>query len=150
MDKVEPINSFEGEHHFLSNFHHAEVIYDGLLYPTTEHAYQAAKTLDLAARRKIRECGKPNTAKGLGRKVKMRPGWESMKLSVMEDLVRQKFTSHKDLQDLLLETGDRKLVEGNWWKDMFWGTFNGVGQNHLGKILMKVRAELKVNKPSSP
>lgn len=143
-DKADgPIDSFSGEHHFLSNFHLAEVTYDGVTYPSTEHAYQAAKTLDLAARRKIRECGKPNRAKGLGRKIKMRANWESIKLSVMEDLVRQKFTKHADLKGLLLETGDRKLVEGNWWKDIYWGVYNGVGQNHLGKILMKIRGELR-------
>ncbi len=54
-----------------------------------------------------------------------------------------KFTRHFDLREKLLATGDRKLVEGNTWGDTFWGVCRGNGKNHLGKILMKIRAELQ-------
>ena len=60
----------------------------------------------------------------------------------MEDLVRQKFTKNKDLAKLLKGTGNQELIEGNTWKDTFWGVYNGIGSNHLGKILMKIRKEL--------
>lgn len=137
------INSFTGEYRFLSNFWPATVELDGLEYRSTEHAYQAAKTTDAAQRRRIRESVKPGDAKRLGQKVTKRPDWEEVKLDVMLDVVRQKFTKHKELKEKLLATGNVILVEGNTWNDTFWGVCRGNGQNHLGKILMKVREELK-------
>jgi hypothetical protein len=139
----EQILGFNKEYRFLSNFYPAIVEYDGLEYPSTEHAYQAAKTEDLAQRRRIRESQKPGDAKRSGQNVKMRTDWEQIKLGVMEDLVRQKFTKHKELKENLLATGDAYLEETNHWKDTFWGVCKGVGTNHLGKILMKIRGELK-------
>ena len=62
----------------------------------------------------------------------------------MENLVRQKFTQHPRLRELLLRTDSRPLVEQNTWGDRFWGLYHGVGENHLGRILMKVRAELLI------
>ena len=140
MDRV---LGFSGEYRFLSNFYPAKVELDGLEYVSTEHAYQAAKTLDAAERRHIRENTKAGEAKKLGQKVKKRSDWEQVKISVMEDLVRQKFTKHKDLKDKLLATGNAYLEEKNHWHDIFWGVCKGNGKNHLGKILMKVREELK-------
>ena len=67
-----------------------------------------------------------------------------MKLKVMEDILRIKFSIPKLKQDLL-NTGEVELVEGNWWKDDFWGVCTEKGQNHLGKILMKLRKEFKEN-----
>lgn len=142
------IDSFSGKYRWLSNFHECEVVLDGVVYPSTEAAYQAAKTLDLKQREEIRLAAKPGDAKKLGRKVTMRPDWETAKVGVMEDLCRQKFTKYSDLKDKLLETGDDELIEGNHWNDRFWGVCKGVGLNHLGKILMKIRADLKL--PSSP
>jgi hypothetical protein len=139
------ILEFNKEYRFLSNFYPATVELDGLEYNSTEHAYQAAKTNDPAERRRIRESQKPADAKKLGKQVKMRTDWKQVKFAVMEDLVRQKFTKHKELKEKLLETDDMYLEEGNSWRDVVWGVCNGKGQNHLGKILMKVRNELKGN-----
>jgi len=63
--------------------------------------------------------------------------------------VREKF-KQEDLKQMLLDTGDQELVEGNTWNDTFWGVCRGEGQNNLGKILMKVRMELRQqsDKPS--
>jgi predicted NAD-dependent protein-ADP-ribosyltransferase YbiA (DUF1768 family) len=61
----------------------------------------------------------------------------------METLVREKFTRHAPLAELLVATGDLDLVERNRWRDTFWGVCNGIGENHLGRILMIVRAELQ-------
>lgn len=139
------IEKFRGKYRFLSNFWPAVVALDQYQYPTVEHAYQAAKTLDQAMRRKIRQTEKPGQTKKLGRKVEMRPDWEQIKLQVMEDLVRQKFTRHPELGAQLIATGDAEIQEGNTWGDRFWGVDakTGEGENHLGRILMKIRDELR-------
>lgn len=137
MDVLE----FQGQYRFLSNFWPVVVKFDGQNYPTVEHAYQAAKTLNKKERIKIQFCGLPGAAKKLGQKVTMRVGWEQDKISVMDDLVWQKFTDD-DLRTRLLAI-DGIIEEGNYWNDTFWGVCNGGGHNHLGKILMKVRDEIK-------
>lgn len=135
------ILEFEGNYRFLSNFWPSKVVLDGKEYPSVEHAFQAAKTLDDQQREEIRLSKSPADAKKLGRKVTLRDGWEDMKIKVMTDLVKQKF-NQEPWGSMLVATGERKLVEGNWWRDEFWGVCQGVGQNHLGKILMKVRKQL--------
>lgn len=137
------IYGFNGKYRFLSNFAPAKVILDEVEYPTTEHAYQAAKTLDASDRRKIRNAETPGEAKKLGRKLKVRPDWDKVKFDIMEDLVRQKFTKHDDLKRALLNTEDFYIEESNHWQDVYWGVCNGKGENHLGKIIMKIREELK-------
>lgn len=141
---IEPITSFKGSHYFLSNFFLAEIDMDGESYPSIEHAYQAAKTHDETERARIRKAKSPGAAKRLGRRVTLRPDWESVKLETMRRLVRQKFHCHRLLRRALLETGDAELIEGNYWNDTYWGQCPiGTGFNHLGKILMEVRNELK-------
>jgi predicted NAD-dependent protein-ADP-ribosyltransferase YbiA (DUF1768 family) len=61
----------------------------------------------------------------------------------MTMVVRAKFTQNRILADKLIATGDTELIEGNNWRDYFWGMCNGKGKNNLGKILMKVREELR-------
>jgi len=58
----------------------------------------------------------------------------------MEDIVRSKFVNNPLLYVKLDETNPHELVEGNWWGDKYWGVCKGVGENKLGKILMKVRS----------
>ena len=89
-----------------------------------------------------RFCRPPGKAKRLGRKVTLRPDWEQIKTYTMLLLLRIKF-SDENLATKLLETGEQKLIEGNSWGDCFWGVCDGVGENHLGKLLMQVREELK-------
>jgi ribA/ribD-fused uncharacterized protein len=138
------IDSFQGQYRFLSNFWPAEVEYEHLTYPSVEHAYQSAKTLSMDDRRRIASMPTPAEAKAEGHKLNpLRPDWEQVKFQVMEDCVRYKFTHHPDLCALLLTTGDAHLEEGNTWNDTIWGTVNGVGDNRLGKLLMKIRDELR-------
>lgn len=138
----EPILRFTGEYRWLSNFWSCFVELDGKTYPSTENAFQAAKTLDTALRAPFRRYF-PGKAKKEGRLLKLRPDWESVKLGIMEDLNRQKFTRNAELRERLLATGDAQLVEGNDWGDQYWGVDDERGgQNHLGKILMRIRAEL--------
>lgn len=136
------IDSFSGEWRPLSNFWYAPVKYDSIVYATNEHAFQAAKTLLVSERIHILGAVSPGEAKRLGRQVTLRPDWEEIKIAVMTDLNRQKYADPA-LRNLLLSTGDASLVEGNHWGDTFWGVCNGVGKNHLGKILMRIRDELQ-------
>lgn len=135
------IDSFTGAYRFLSNFYVCPFEWDGKMWPTAEHAYQAAKCADPAEADQVRKQSKAGQAKRLGKRVKIREDWEEIKLDVMEEIVHAKFSQGR-LRELLLKTGDRELREGNDWGDTFWGTVDGHGENHLGKILMAVRDNL--------
>jgi ribA/ribD-fused uncharacterized protein len=137
------ISSFRDEYFFLSNFYPVEIKLDGIVYPNAEAAFQAQKTLDDEERRKFSMLKNPVQAKRLGRKVKLRDDWEEVKLDIMTEIVSQKFLQHPHLIEMLLQTGDEELVEGNKWGDRFWGVCKGKGENHLGKILMKIRDAYK-------
>lgn len=133
------INSFEvPEYRFLSNFYPVSIRIEGSDYPSVENAYQAAKCADWKARVPFVRCS-PGTAKRLGRAVLMRADWERTKLRTMARLLRIKFLS-PILRQMLLDTGDAELVEGNTWGDTYWGVCNGVGHNHLGQLLMIERS----------
>jgi N-glycosidase YbiA len=132
------INGFIGGHRFLSNFWPVEIHLGGLIFPTLEHAYQACKTLDPAERRMIASLATPGQAKRAGKKLTMAPDFDSSKLIIMKKLLIIKF-SNQQLREKLLATGDQEIIEDNNWGDTFWGTCNGVGSNHLGRLLMEVR-----------
>lgn len=153
------IDRFDGEHAFLSNFwpwdsklkrYIAETLsipMYGELYPTLEHAFQAAKTLpgEHATRKLIRSAASPGWAKRLGQRVRLRPDWDTFRLVAMEELLRRKFADPA-LRALLEMTKPHKLVEGNNWDDAFWGMVHDGdnhwhGENHLGRLLMKIRDE---------
>lgn len=138
---METIDSFTGEYRFLSNFYPCLIRYGGLLYPSVEHAYQAAKTDDVAARHDIRISATAGTAKRLGQRVQLRSGWETQKIVVMRELLREKFRG-VELAGKLIATGTACLVEGNTWNDHFWGVCGMRGQNWLGRLLMEVRIEI--------
>lgn len=136
------IDSFRGDFGFLSNFYESSIWINGDRYPSVEHAYQAAKAGDEVTKKMIREAKTPGIAKKLGQSCQLPYDWDTKKVSVMRDLVREKFKNPL-LRSLLLATGDAVLVEGNHWNDRFWGVCRGAGQNWLGKILMEVRDECK-------
>ncbi len=138
------INKFRGEYGFLSNFSTAVITMDdGITYPTTEHAFQAYKTLDLEERKRIAALATPTESKAAGRTIKgFRKDWSKVSISVMEQCLRKKFAL-PHLRAKLLATGDQELIEGNTWGDKFWGVCDGEGQNNLGKLLMKIRQEIK-------
>lgn len=141
---IKEIKGFHGEYRWLSNFWPAEVVLVNDSFPTAEHAYQASKCYLPGDYLLILMAKTPGEAKKLGRKVKIRDDWESIKLQIMESVVRYKFTKNKDLGKKLVETGDAYIEETNNWGDCYYGVCNGKGENHLGKILMKVRSELAV------
>ena len=133
---------FTKENRWLSNFWPAKAWYEGVCFPTTENAYQAAKVADPDVRKGFVGI-KASEAKKKGGEIEMRPDFENVKLEIMEELNRQKFTYSAELKAKLLATGNQDLIEGNWWGDQFWGVCSGKGQNNLGKILMKIRKELQ-------
>ena len=136
------ITKFRKEFFFLSNFYPCIITYNGITYSTSEAAYQAQKTLDLEERIRFSKLG-PYLAKEEGQKLNIREDWDEVKLEEMYNICKLKFIQNPELGKLLLGTKDEELIEGNDWDDTFWGVCNGVGENHLGKTLMKIRDELK-------
>lgn len=141
------ISSFDKEYSFLSNFYPTLVDYEGLVYGSSEAAFQAAKTLDHELRAEFTVLN-PSEAKRFGRTLDLRPDWEQVKTKVMTDIVRSKFNSNPEIAEKLIETNPEYLEEGNHWHDNIWGNCSCKrckdipGANKLGKILMQVRAEL--------
>lgn len=142
-----PINRFRGKYYFLSNFYPCRngVEFDGDLFPTSEHAYQAAKIEERSGRESFTIDGSlgqsgPMVAKMKGKHVDKRPSWDSNKVKFMEVIVRSKFARDPKLTKDLLDTADKKVVEGHTG-DKFWGG----KANHLGNILMKMRQEARLS-----
>jgi ribA/ribD-fused uncharacterized protein len=138
------IDSFDGEYRFLSNFWPCVVVYDGITYPSTEHYYVAMKTTDPSLRKQASLVSTSGQVKKFGRTLELRPDWDDVKLQVMEYALKQKFAD-PELRAKLIATGDAELIEGNWWGDVFWGVCKGKGENHLGRLLMKLRKEITSN-----
>ena len=114
-------------------------IYDGIAYPTVEVFYQAMKTTDKDIRRRIASMN-PYQAKKYARTIVLRPDWHNLKLKVMEWGLRAKFAKGTTwYTKLIATTGD--IVETNNWNDKYFGVCNGVGENHLGRLLTKIRDE---------
>lgn len=133
------ICGFFNEYRFLSNFYEVPVQYNGLLFRSSEAAFQAQKCPERA--NEFLNLS-PDEAKRMGRKINIRSDWESVKDTVMYEIILAKFSQNEALKKKLIDTGDAFLAEENWWGDKYWGTVNGVGRNQLGKTLMKVRREL--------
>ncbi|KAK3908583.1 Retrovirus-related Pol polyprotein from transposon 412 [Frankliniella fusca] len=143
-NSTEPITSFIGDFDFLSNFYPVEISFEGNVWPSVEHAFQAAKTDNIKDKERIRNARSPKLAKQLGRFVNLKDNWDSLRNQVMLDLLLIKF-SRNDLASKLYDTGERELIEGNYWCDMYWGQCfcslhrNEIGLNRLGKLLAQIR-----------
>lgn len=151
------IDSFRGRFGFLSNFYPCKIEHRGINYPSVEHYYVALKVNTLQFidgqyytapdfRELVARIPAGGDVKKLGRRIKIRSDWDQKKLGFMEWVLREKFKDKK-LAQMLLDTGDLVLIEGNSWHDVFWGKCScpkcaGAGENHLGVILMKIREEL--------
>ena len=129
----------------FSNFAAYPVKLKKKVWPTSEHYFQAQKFQDKTYQEKIRKANSPSIAARLGRdrKQKLRRDWESAKISVMREALDAKFNQYDELKELLLSTGNAKLVE-HTVNDSYWGDGgNGTGKNMLGQLLMKVREKLR-------
>lgn len=165
LERILWFDDFEDEptnqHRFLSNFYIGEPIRvsSTAVFPTGEHAFAAYKAADPRAFHAIatavdrKGSPSPGAAKSMGRSCTLRPDWEVVKLDVMAAVIRAKFTLDRVEGHLLLETGNRLLMEGTYWHDRVWGVdlqanredpVQAPGRNWLGTLLMARRAELVV------
>ena len=136
------ISEFRGRWTKFSNYSIGSVWYKDKMYPSAEHAYQAQKSTDPIKQQWIRNAATPNESKKRARTVELRSDWEIVKIDIMEEILREKFSQEPE-RSILLSSGNEDLVEGNWWGDKFWGQCPvGDGQNWLGKLLMKIRNEM--------
>lgn len=143
--EAKKINQFRGKYYFLSNMYPCKVRFENTTYLSSESAFQASKCKNTGLK-KMFVLLNGREAKKLGRSVTLCDNWDDIKLDIMYRILKSKF-SDKELQNKLLSTGNAELIEGNTWNDAFWGVDlkTGKGENHLGKILMKIRSELKNN-----
>lgn len=140
------VDIFRGTFFFLSNMKTCEIMYEGDMYNSVEAAFQAAKLLNRAERAKFIKNTRPDYARRMGQSIKnIRADWYEVRTAIMYTIVKDKFTRNEVLKAKLLATKHIPLAEGNTWGDTFWGTVDGIGENHLGKILMQVRDELRQN-----
>ncbi len=137
------IKGFFGPYRFLSNFYPAETFYDGIWFPSSENAFQAAKSNNFSVRQSFIHLS-AGQSKKLGKGIAIRNRWESMKRDIMYQIVIDKFVRNPELAEALVKTGVRHLEETNHWKDTYWGVCDGEGKNNLGKILMFTR-QLLIN-----
>lgn len=150
------IKGFQGEDRVYSNFFPCTVTFGDLTYKSSEAAYQAQKFDLVRGLIPVPQANKSlpiwlyftnvdaRIAARTGKEIEITtPNWDKERLNVMYRVVRAKFTQNRELKEQLLSTGDAYMEETNYWKDTFWGVYNGVGLNHLGKILMLVRDELR-------
>jgi ribA/ribD-fused uncharacterized protein len=140
------IGPFVGRYHFLSSFFPTPIHYEEICYPSVEHAYQAAKSLDHNVRKTISLMRSAAQAKRMGGALVLRPDWDRLRLPIMEHLDRLKFSDPR-LRQLLCATYPHELIEFNSWNDAFWGVCRGKGENHKGKILMRIRADALAGLP---
>jgi ribA/ribD-fused uncharacterized protein len=141
------ILDFRGENKWLSNFALVDIMFDRVIYPTTEAAYVSQKDKDNLVWRAF--CSDRNNSPGKvmreGRKIKLPDDWETRKRSVMYKALFQKFTQ-EPYKQMLIDTGDCYLMEGNTWHDIYWGVdlYTGIGENNLGKMIMEIRKIISV------
>ncbi len=160
---------FRGKKEYLSNMYPCKIKFDSIyakkypefefdnkIYHSSEHLYQALKSKNRNWHKLIRGIKEPKDTKKIAkRKVskyykeknstnifKLREDWDEVKLKAMELVLFLKFTQNKNLLEKLLKE-EGYIEERNDWGDTFWGTYNGIGKNHLGKLLMNLRDSLK-------
>lgn len=155
MNPAPVIDSFFGEYRFLSNFYPSPMVIDGVSFSCNEQWYVFNKCRDAADQKAVLKLNKPGAMKRFGSQQPVKHNWAEIKLDVMLRGLRAKFSQNADLRARLVRTGTRQLIEGNWWGDTFWGVnYNaergpvGEGQNHLGRLLMQVRAEFQAEFPT--
>lgn len=133
----------------FSNLYKCPVLFENELFPTAEHAYQAGKAVKPEVRKWILDAPTPALAAMAAHGLytwDIVPNWARIKVDRMRRVLRAKFTQHEDLRELLLSTGEMRLVEVgrvNNAVNKFWGEVNGIGKNTLGVLLMELRGQLQ-------
>ncbi|MCC8432560.1 NADAR family protein [Reyranella aquatilis] len=139
----------------LSNLYRRPIVFEGQEYPTAEHAYQAGKARRPIVRDWLMSAPSPAllamAAHGLY-SWDIAPQWSKVKFDRMRKVLEAKFTQHTDLADVLLSTGNARLVEVGTVDNLVnrtWGEVNGKGKNMLGILLMELRDKLEVGNLSN-
>lgn len=138
----------------FSNLYKRPVEFEGTTYPTSEHAYQAGKAVKPAVRKWILSAPTPALAAMAAHGLyvwDIVPDWAQIKFDRMRSVLRAKFDQHADLRELLLSTGEARLVEVgtvNNAVNRLWGEVDGKGQNMLGLMLMELRATYNAKRPT--
>ncbi len=153
---VQIIDSFTGENKIYSNFYPVVIQFEGLNFPTIEHAFVASKSKEFFFRKLMRDmpAEKAGLVKKRGKDIRLRGDWEAVKVDFMINFLTQKF-SQDPFKTKLLATDDAEICEGNYWHDNDWGNCKcekciGIdGENLLGRLIMDVRSELREKDLSS-
>lgn len=135
---------YETSYFALHNFSAHAITIDGITYPTAEHAFHALKFNDDEIRQKIINSASPVAAYKLSKELKprRRSDWDEIKVDVLTSIIRHKVQQNPDVKEVLIASGDERIIEVNPYDD-FWGNGpDGNGLNHTGNILMKIRDEL--------
>ena len=135
------ITSFSKEYAFLSNDYPCSIHYEGMDFPSVEHAFQASKSWDVRDRLAISVAPSLGHLRQAAQRIQVRDDWEKDRLHIMWVLLTEKFRDPK-LREQLLATGDAVLIWRNR-SDRFWGQVKGEGENWLGKHLMNIRKKLQ-------
>jgi len=137
----------------LSNLHPRRISVAGVTYATPEHAFQVAKARTEVLRRWLADAPTPELVAVVGDALtadETVEGWEALQVSVMAQILEAKFAPASELRDLLVSTGDARLVEwapGDGAAARFWGEYRGEGSNTLGRLLMDLRTRLRTPAP---
>ena len=138
------IKEFQGNESWLSNFAPVKIELEGRTFQSTEHAYMSAKSDDISWKKFCAdEQNKAGQVKRASKNIELVDDWETKKLEVMEECIKQKF-NQEPFKTKLLETGKNYIQEGNRWDDKFWGVClkTNKGENHLGRLIMGIRSTL--------
>jgi len=148
MKEIKFYRSNEKPYGPFSNLYKRDMVFEGEVYPTSEHAYQAGKARKKEVRDWLMAAPSPSllamAAHGLY-SWDVSENWATLKFERMKNILRAKFTQHEDLKELLISTGNSRLVEAATVDNAvnrLWGEVNGKGQNMLGQLLMEIRTEL--------
>lgn len=149
VDEIRFYRASEKPYGAFSNLHRRPIEFEGLVFATSEHAYQAGKARKPEVRDWVLSAPSPALVAMAAHGLyywDIAPGWSRTKFDRMRGVLRAKFTQHEDLRNLLLGTGDARLVESATVDNevnRLWGEVNGEGRNMLGTLLMELREELR-------
>lgn len=137
------ITRFRGKYLFLSSTYICPIEYNGIKYNNSEVAFQSMKFDEIGMRKQVAKLS-AKEAREISKKYPLKKEWHKIKEAIMYDITLCKFKQNKELARLLIDTDTKELIQENDWNDTVWGTVNGIGENKLGKILMRVREEIKL------
>lgn len=131
--------NFRGELAFLSNMYKTNIYFEGQIWPSAENIYQSFKTNN-ELERSIFVTMTPQQSKAYWKSAPIRnPSFMVNRLEYMKLALEAKFNQNPFLLSKLCELPDERITETNTWGDTFWGTCNGVGEDHLGKLLKEIK-----------